>query len=234
MTRFAAAATAATLCLLLTLLFAGSALSRSSALQADAALTLDRSGGTPLAGRDFVVTTGIESRPGPGAAFSFVLTVDLPAGVTFIRSSPGLPAAIPCEVATQTVTCRGRYIGGDLTASVSLTLRANTAGTYDVSGVVALEGEADTDPTNNSAVLEVVVAPAPPPARPRCLVPRLRGKTLAQARRLIVAAGCRLGTTSSRYDSRIPRGRVSAQRPAAGVRVARGARVAVVLSRGPR
>lgn len=234
MTRFAAPTSAAALCLVFAMGFVGSALSLPSALQTDAALTLDRAGGPPVAGRDFVVTTGIESRPGPGSAFSFVLTIDLPDGVTFVRASPGLPAAIPCDAALQRVTCRGRYIGGDLSASVSLTLRASTPGTYDVSGIVALEGEVDTDPTNNSAGLEVVVAAAPPPTQRRCLVPRLRGKTLAQARRLIVAAGCRLGTTSSRNDSRVSKGRVSAQRPAAGVRVARGARVAVVLSRGRR
>jgi serine/threonine-protein kinase len=185
-----------------------------------------------LAGGTFVVATLIESLPVPGPPFSFVLTVTLPANVTFVSATPGQPAAIRCEPAAQTVTCRGRHIGGDISSNVNLALRASVAGSYAVRGVVAVEGEQDADATNNAAALQIVVAAAP--AVQRCIVPRLRGKTLAQARRSIAAAGCRLGTTSSRFDEQLGRGLVLAQRPAAGARVARGARVALVLSRGPR
>ena len=211
---------------------AAGTVARTDAVQADARLTLDRGGGPPVAGQGFVLTTAIESLPVPGPPFSFVLTVSLPERVSFLRSNPGFPAAIPCEAAGQTVTCRGRHLGGDLTASVSLTLRAATAGTYELRGALRLEGEADADETNNTALLEVTVAAAP--AAQRCIVPRLRGKTLAQARRAITTARCRLGTTSSRYDPRLRRGLVLSQRPAARARVAAGTRVALVLSRGPR
>ena len=67
-----------------------------------------------------------------------------------------------------------------------------------------------------------------------CSVPRLRGLTLAGAKRVLVKRGCSLGRVSRVWSRRVARGHVVAQRPAPGLRRARGARVAVVLSRGKR
>jgi secreted trypsin-like serine protease len=86
--------------------------------------------------------------------------------------------------------------------------------------------------------------PAPPPPPPpadapaprivRCAVPRLRGKTLAAARRALARGNCRLGKVTRAYSTRVRFGRVVLQRPAAGRRLARGTRVSVVVSRGRR
>ena len=65
-----------------------------------------------------------------------------------------------------------------------------------------------------------------------CAVPRLRGLTLAVARRTLAKRGCRLGRVSRVRSRRIARGRVVAQRPKPGLRLRLGARVAVALSRG--
>ena len=67
-----------------------------------------------------------------------------------------------------------------------------------------------------------------------CAVPRLRGLTLVAAKRLLTKRGCSLGRVSRVRSRRVARGRVVAQRPAPGIRLARGARVRVVLSRGRR
>ena len=67
-----------------------------------------------------------------------------------------------------------------------------------------------------------------------CAVPRLRGLTLAGARRLLVKRGCSLGRVSRVRSRRVTRGRVVAQRPAPGLRLSRATRIAVVLSRGRR
>ncbi len=67
-----------------------------------------------------------------------------------------------------------------------------------------------------------------------CVVPRLRGLTLVGAKRVLVKRGCSLGRVSRVKSRRVARGRVVAQRPAPGLRRVRGARVAVVLSRGRR
>jgi subtilisin family serine protease len=67
-----------------------------------------------------------------------------------------------------------------------------------------------------------------------CAVPRLRGLTLVGAKRLLAKRGCSLGRVTRARSRRVRRGRVLAQRPSPGLRLRRGARVAVVLSRGRR
>jgi subtilisin family serine protease len=67
---------------------------------------------------------------------------------------------------------------------------------------------------------------------PVCTVPRLRGLTLNVARRSLAKRGCALGRVSRAYSKRVRRGRVVQQRPGPGLRLRRGAKVAVVLSRG--
>jgi cytochrome c peroxidase len=64
----------------------------------------------------------------------------------------------------------------------------------------------------------------------RCVVPRLRGRSVAQARRLLARSKCRLGLV---LQPRSGRGRlvVSSQRPAAGTRRPTGTRVAVRIRR---
>jgi subtilisin family serine protease len=60
----------------------------------------------------------------------------------------------------------------------------------------------------------------------RCVVPKLRGKTVPQARRALAKAHCSLGHVKRRGQ-----GRIVSQSPRAGRKVAAGARVAVVLAR---
>jgi subtilisin family serine protease len=67
-----------------------------------------------------------------------------------------------------------------------------------------------------------------------CSVPRLRGLALAAAKKQLVKRGCALGKVKRAYSSRVKRGRVVAQRPAPGLRLRRGAKVAVTVSRGKR
>ena len=67
-----------------------------------------------------------------------------------------------------------------------------------------------------------------------CSVPRLRGLKLVTAKQLLAKRGCSLGRVSRVRSRRVARGRVVAQRPAPGLRLARGARVRLVLSRGRR
>jgi len=70
------------------------------------------------------------------------------------------------------------------------------------------------------------------PPRPGCKVPRVVGKKLVTARRLISRARCRVGRVRHARSSRA-RGLVLSQSPRAGVRRARGARVNLLVSRGP-
>ncbi|MGH2931365.1 MAG: S8 family serine peptidase [Gaiellaceae bacterium] len=78
---------------------------------------------------------------------------------------------------------------------------------------------------------KLALGPSPRPALRVCVVPRLRGATLAVARSRIGRAGCSVGAVR-RTRNRLKRGRVVSQRPAAGRRVSLRGRVNVTLSRG--
>jgi Ca2+-binding RTX toxin-like protein len=82
--------------------------------------------------------------------------------------------------------------------------------------------------------------PAPPPPAPpprtqlRCVVPNVKGKTLARARRLLAAKRCALGRVTKGYSQKVRKGRVISQRPSVGRRLPRGTKVHVKISRGRR
>ena len=65
---------------------------------------------------------------------------------------------------------------------------------------------------------------------PTCRVPKLKGKTLRAARKLLTSANCALGKVTRRRSARKP-GRVIAQKVAAGTSHAVGKKVAVVVSK---
>jgi subtilisin family serine protease len=75
-------------------------------------------------------------------------------------------------------------------------------------------------------------APAALPRKARvvsCVVPRLRGRTIAQAKRLLAKSNCSLGTV---FGGR--KGRVVTQNPRAGKRLAARSKVKITLRRAPR
>jgi hypothetical protein len=78
--------------------------------------------------------------------------------------------------------------------------------------------------------------PSPPPPPPRaqlkCVVPSVKGKTLARARRLLAAKRCALGRVTRAYSRKVRKGRVISQRPAVGRRLPSRAKVHVKVSRG--
>jgi PASTA domain len=69
--------------------------------------------------------------------------------------------------------------------------------------------------------------------RQPCVVPNLRRLTLARAKVRSTKAGCRLGRVR-RTTSRLASGLIVSQQPAPGKRLRPGAKVDVVVSRGPR
>jgi beta-lactam-binding protein with PASTA domain len=84
-----------------------------------------------------------------------------------------------------------------------------------------------------------VAAPAPAPAattvaaaKPvRCVVPKLRGKTLPKAKRLLKHAHCRLGKVTRKASTKVKPGRVIKSRFKAGTRHRAGTRVRVTIAK---
>jgi Glucodextranase, domain B/PASTA domain len=80
----------------------------------------------------------------------------------------------------------------------------------------------------NTSSKAITVTYKPPP----CKVPRLRGKTLAGARRALANSGCALGHVHREHSRTVRKGRVVSSTPNAGAKHRNGTKVALVLSRG--
>jgi dipeptidyl aminopeptidase/acylaminoacyl peptidase len=85
--------------------------------------------------------------------------------------------------------------------------------------------------------------PAPPPPSPppvhaptqaRCVVPNVKRKTVAQARRLLASKRCGLGRVRRAYSAKVKTGLVISQTRRPGARLPPGSRVGVLVSRGRR
>lgn len=80
--------------------------------------------------------------------------------------------------------------------------------------------------------------PSPPPLRPptqaRCVVPNVKRKTVAQARRVLAAKRCALGRVRRVYSAAMERGHIISQSRRPGSRLPRSTRVGIVVSRGRR
>jgi len=68
--------------------------------------------------------------------------------------------------------------------------------------------------------------------RPNCVVPNVKRKRLAAAKRRIVAAHCRVGKVTKAKSKTVPKGRVISQKPPSGKKLAAGSKVKLVVSRG--
>lgn len=100
------------------------------------------------------------------------------------------------------------------------------AGPVDVTVTTA----AGTSATGPDDVFTYAAAPQPPAAPPpRCTVPNLHGKKLKAAKRRVRAAGCSVGRVKKTRGTTARTGHVTRQRPKAGVDVAAGTAVAIVL-----
>ncbi len=68
----------------------------------------------------------------------------------------------------------------------------------------------------------------------RCVVPKVKGKTLVKARKAIKKAHCSVGRVKQSFSRKIGKGRVSAQKPKPGTKLRAGAKVNLVVSKGKR
>jgi hypothetical protein len=66
-----------------------------------------------------------------------------------------------------------------------------------------------------------------------CVVPKLRGMTLAAAKKALATARCKLGKRTRRADAKVKRGRVAGSKPKAGTSLLAGTKVELVISKGP-
>jgi hypothetical protein len=129
-------------------------------------------------------------------------------------------------------TCAADFDAG---ASVTLTATAASGSTFTGwSG--ACTGSASCTVTMDAAksVTATFAPPSPPQTVVNCVVPNVKGKTLAAAKRKIAAGHCKTGKVTTTKSKTVAKGKVISQSPRAGKKLARSAKVNLVVSRGKR
>jgi hypothetical protein len=66
----------------------------------------------------------------------------------------------------------------------------------------------------------------------QCVVPGVRGKSVAAAKSALIDAHCRVGSVKTVHSTSVVAGKVISQSPAAGRRFAAGTRINLTVSRG--
>lgn len=131
-------------------------------------------------------------------------------------------------------TARVADTGAEGTDAIEL---ADCEGVTVEAGQIVWEGVRVTVSGIETYPCGFVAPPAPPPpppppaAKAPCVVPKLRGRTLARAKVLLARAHCRVGKLT-RVRSRVKKGIVLKQTPAPRSRRPGGAKVSLRVSRG--
>lgn len=94
-------------------------------------------------------------------------------------------------------------------------------------GKVLVAGSSFAPPPSNSQVGVVRFL-----GDPTCVVPKVKGKLLAAAKRAIRKAGCLPGKLTRRFSAKVRKGRIVSQKPGPGASVATATKVALVVSKG--
>ncbi len=129
------------------------------------------------------------------------------------------------------VTTSGPASAGAVTDGPGGTYAATIASTHSAGTVTVTGTDLSVDPTA-SAHVALKTKAAPPPPKKGCVVPKLRGDSLGAAKRALRRAHCALGKVTRKAGGKVRKGRVISSRPGKGAHRKRGARIAIVLSRG--
>ena len=123
--------------------------------------------------------------------------------VTFSSATSGV-----CTVSRSTVS----FVG-----TGTCTLDANQAGNADYTAA----------PTATQSF-----AVAASTKQKRCVVPKLKGKSLAEAKRALKKARCAVGHVTKQKSLTVPKGRVISSSPKAASKHKAGTKIALTVSRG--
>ncbi len=174
----------------------------------------DGGGATTTQTVSFAVdATGPDTQIGSGPAAS---TTQTTAAFTYAGSPAGDATRFECSLDAAAFTAcpaSGQGYSGLALGPHSFAVRAADA-----------LGNLDATPATSAWT--VTKPPAPPAKTKRCVVPKLKGKTRAKAKRALKKAGCALGTVKGRKG-----GVVKAQSPKAGTSTPKGTKVTLKLKR---
>jgi hypothetical protein len=148
----------------------------------------------------------------------------LPTGtVNFTGNGAAFFSGSPCQLTPKAGGGASCTVGADLTSTGTQSITAGYS------------GNAVHQPSTASAALcagTAIQCGGKPPPPPDCVVPKLKGKTLAQARTLLKKAHCALGKVSKprkRHGHKPPKLIVGSTKPEAGAKLGGATKIAVKL-----
>jgi hypothetical protein len=162
----------------------------------------------------------------PAATGSFTYTAPPKETLTVHRSGNGAgkvtssPAGITCGA-----TCSHGFPQG---TSVTLTAKASIGSAFS-----GWSG-ACTGRTTCKVTVQAATSVTARFTGKRCVVPRVKGKTLSAAKRALKAHACSAGKITHAFSSRVKKGRVISQKPTAGRHLKHNAKVRLTVSKGKR
>jgi hypothetical protein len=204
-----------------------------------------RAVGAVIAGAAAVLWLGTAAgRPSPATLRSTSTSVTCPSVI--LIGQTGTCEAVVSDTDTGTATTPSGTV--DFSASSTIEFSGtpvctlSAAGSCQIAytgslGTATITASYDGDPghATSSATQEILVTAPIGPGPLLCYVPRLTGKTVAQARQALRHFRCRPGRISHAFSKRIEKGRVISQKPGPHkVFPADDRRVRLVVSRGKR
>jgi alpha-tubulin suppressor-like RCC1 family protein len=137
------------------------------------------------------------------------------------ESGQGSPVTTPADVAGLDHGVASVSVGSDIACAV---LTAGDVACWQAGATSDAQPVTEPMAASTGAVLRVG----------NCVVPKVTGKALGAAKRALGKAHCGVGKVRRAYSTRVAAGRVLSQSPRHGRRLVFGARVSLVVSRGPR
>jgi hypothetical protein len=139
----------------------------------------------------------------------------------------GTVTSSPAGIACPGTTCSARFAHG-----TSVTLTATPASDFVGWSGGGCSGTGTCKVTMNAdTAVTAQFSHAPPPPL-KCVVPKVKGKTLAAAKRAIKSRHCSVGKIKRASSRKVKKGHVISQKPKPGSRLKHGAKVNLVVSRG--
>jgi hypothetical protein len=185
----------------------------------------------PPACQDVAAATGSDQ------AVAITLSCTGPGTTTYqLAGTPshGALSALDANAGTVTYTPNAGYSGPD-----SFTYNAQNAGGTSPNATVSITvnppASASGPPPGSVPVVPVVPGPAQPVQK--CIVPKLKGKSLSKARKALAKAHCKLGKVTKpkvKKGHKRPVLVVGSSKPKAGARLRAGSKVAIKLVPAPK
>ncbi|HET8535954.1 MAG TPA: PASTA domain-containing protein [Solirubrobacteraceae bacterium] len=171
---------------------------------------------------DVAVATVTIANGSTGTAQGVTTTAKVTPGLQVVSMIPGNGCSFSPDL-----SCTFGTLTGGASTVAAVVVRGVTTGAQSLTTTATASGS-DPNTANNAVTTAVTVEKR---VTARCNVPSLKGLSKAISKRLLAAAGCKLGKVTKKKSAKGKKGTVIKQSPKAGSKLAPGSKVAVTLKR---